>query len=308
MSQTPEITIIGYDCGWGCRDWGCEDGPAAINGNAIAEGLMARGARLASIELLNLKTLGDHDQIKNKKQALPVVIDCVTRLKDAVKRTIDTGKIPVVIGGDHTSAIGTWSAIVPACGAERNFGLIWLDAHLDAHTPTTSHQGKWGGWWHGMPIAALTGHGVPEFVTLGSAIPKLAPAHISMIGIRSFEYGEKTFIKNNKIRISMMDEVEKRGFESLFDEALARSIAETKGFGLSIDLDGFDPEDAPGVGTGETGGLKAIEVLETIKGIGRHPQFKGLEIAEFNPHNDKAGKTAKLITSLILSCFDNPDN
>ena len=154
-----------------------------------------------------------------------------------------------------------------------------------------------------MPIAALTGHGVPEFVTLGSPRPKLAPAHISMLGIRSFEYGEKTFVKNNKIRIYMMEEVEQRGFEQLFDESLARAVEETQGFGLSIDLDGFDPEDAPGVGTTESGGLSATDVLKTIRGVGRHPLFRGLEIAEYNPHNDKEDKTARLITSLIMSCF-----
>lgn len=301
-----DVAIIGYDSGWGCLDWGCEDGPSAIDVTAIRSGLLAQGVKLASCEALELKALGAHDQIKNKKQALPLVIESLNRLERKVKEALERNQIPVVIGGDHSSAIGTWSAIVSHYKAETNFGLIWLDAHLDAHTPTTSHQGKWGGWWHGMPVAALTGHGVPEFVTLGSPKPKLAPAHISMLGIRSFEWGEKTFVKNNKIRIYMADELEKRGFESLFDESLARAVRETQGFGLSIDLDGFDPQDAPGVGTTEEGGLKAADVLQTIKGVGRHPLFRGLEIAEFNPHNDKDGITSRLITSIIMSCFDVP--
>ncbi|MBI3441543.1 MAG: arginase [Proteobacteria bacterium] len=229
-----------------------------------------------------------------------------TRLANHVKRAIENQHIPVVIGGDHSSAIGTWAGAVSALNAQQNLGLIWLDAHLDAHTNETAHQGKWGGWWHGQPVSALLGYGLPELQNVGGSAPKISPQHMSIIGVHSFEQGEEEFIKRHNIRVYYLDEVEKRGFKAVYEEALQRATSGTKGFGVTIDLDCFDPQEAPGVGAAENKGLRAAEVLPIIQSVARHPSFKALEIAEFNPHKDENGKTRALLEKIIENVFAEP--
>ncbi len=303
--QTPPrvAEIIGYDSGWGCGNYLCEDGPYALRADQIMHRLRALGVTAKWRGPLGLKFLGRHDQLKTKEMTLPIVSETLTRLFNCIKESIDKKHIPIVIGGDHTSAAGTWSGVASALRAEGNFGLIWLDAHLDAHTYETSKYGKWGGWWHGQPVSALLGHGLPQLTGLGGMKQKLSPEHISMIGIHSFEPQEDAFVKKHNIRVYGLDEVRQRGFKTVYAEALRRATAGTSGFGLSIDLDCFDPADAPGVGTAENEGLDPAEVLPIIKAAARHPLFKALEIAEFNPHNDKNGKTRALIEDIIGSVF-----
>jgi arginase len=302
-SEALKADIIGYDSGWGCRDYHCEDGPFAVAADQILHRLRHLGVDAKWRGPLGLKFLGKHQTFNTKEKTLPLVVEGLRRLFNHVKHAVENKTVPVVIGGDHASAIGTWSGAVSALQAQGNFGLIWLDAHLDAHTNETSKAGKWGGWWHGQPVSALTGQGLPQFTTLGGVTPKIAPKHISMIGIHSFEPEEKEFVDKNGIRVYYLDEVQQRGFKTVFEEALLRATEGTAGFGLTVDLDSFDPTDAPGVGTPEPGGLQAVEVLPIIRGLARHSLFKALEIAEFNPHNDRDGKTAGLISKIIENVF-----
>lgn len=295
--------IIGFDSGWGCGDFGCEDGPSALAVDTILHALSLQDIEAEWRGALGLKFLGAHAELTTKEKTLPVVLQSLRRLSRHVQDSVVRGSIPVVIGGDHSSAIGTWSGVVAGCGAHRNFGLIWLDAHLDAHTYATSNQGKWGGWWHGQPVTALTGHGLPAFLNIGGGAQKISPQHLSLIGIHSFEPAEAEYVQKHNIRVYYLDEVKKRGFKAVFDESLARATTGTAGFGLTVDLDSFCAKDAPGVGTAEGDGLVADEVLPILKSIAHHPDFKALEIAEFNPHKDVNGITARLIERLLSSIF-----
>lgn len=306
QKENPHIDVIGYDSGWGCRNYKCEDGPASVAADEIIHALTRHGCTVNWLGALGLKFLGHHEDFTKKEETLPLVIEGLRRLEQRVSLSVANDRVPVVIGGDHASAIGTWSGTVAGCGAYDNFGLIWLDAHLDAHTYETSYQGKWGGWWHGQPVTALTGNGLPAFTQLGGARRKISPAHISIIGPHSVEPAEVEYAQKQGIRVYFLEEVQQRGFKAVFAEAFARATEGTAGFGLSIDLDGFRPEDAPAVGTAEEHGLVAAEVLPIIKNTGRHPLFRALEIAEFNPHNDYNGKTRMLITALMDSIFAPP--
>jgi len=302
-NQKLKVEIIGYDSGWGCRDYGCEDGPAAAPTERIMHTLHHFGVEAKWRGTLSIKFLGRHDEHATKEETFPLVLEGIRRLHNHVRHAVENQYTPIVIGGDHSSAIGTWSGIVSALGAEENFGLIWIDAHLDAHTEETSHQGKWGGWWHGQPLTALLGHGLPAFKGIGGGAQKLSPEHISIIGVHSFEPAEEEFVRKNGIRVYFLDEVKKRGFAAVYAEALARATKGTAGFGMTVDLDCFDPDEAPGVGTHEKDGLSPAEVLPVLHGTAWHPLFRGLEIAEFNPHRDKGGRTAELLKKIIDNVF-----
>lgn len=296
------LDIILYDCGWGCRDYGCQDGPHAAQLDQAMEKL-PRDFSVIYTDL-HLRDLDDRSRFKNKHETFDHTVTSVTRLAERCYTDTKNNVLPIVVGGDHSSAIGTWSGVVSALEMEDNFGLIWIDAHMDAHTPETSEQGKWGGWWHGMPVAAITGEGAPEFTDLVTKKRKLKAEHIVLIGIRSFEPGEEDYIKAHGIKCYMAEEVKARGFQTIYDEAIAYIQQNCRGFGVSIDLDGFDPEDAPGVGTPEKNGVRAEKALNAFKGLGRHPDFHGLEIVEYNPHNGLDGRTRGLIHDLIKTFFE----
>lgn len=301
------IEIIGYDSGWGCRDYKCEDGPHQIRIDRILHDLSHLGHKARWNGTLGLRSLGNHDELNDKEKTLPLVSQGLHRLNNMVGLAVEKGHVPVVIGGDHASAIGTWSGTTTKLDACENFGLIWIDAHLDAHTPETAHEGKWGGWWHGMPLAALTGNGESALTHVGNQKKKINPQHISVIGLRSFEPSEKAYAKKHGINVYTIEDVKKRGFGTIWAEAVTRATTNTRGFGLSIDLDGFDPADAPGVGTREPNGLRAADVLPIISGLGQNDAFKALEIVEFNPHNDVGDATNHLIERLISSIFQSSD-
>lgn len=297
------IDIIGYDCGWGSGDFRCEDGPAHIAADNLLHALRQLEAQATWKGPLGLKNLGNHAAADTKEKTLPFILESLGRLYQSVSAAIENNRVPLVIGGDHSSAIGTWSGVAAATKSLGRFGLIWIDAHLDCHTYETSWQGKFGGWWHGQPVAALTGHGLQSLTSIGGIQPKISPAHIAMIGVHSFEPAEEAFIKKHNIRVYSLRDVEQRGFAAVFAEALDRVTQGTDGFGMTIDLDAFRPEDAPGVGAAENTGLCATSVLPIIEGVGRHPSFRALEIAEFNPHKDIDRKTARLVEKLAAAVF-----
>ena len=192
----------------------------------------------------------------------------------------------VVFGGDHSCAIGTWSGVSSAIKDYGDLGLIWIDAHLDSHTPESSPSGN----LHGMPVAHLLGHGNKELSSILGKFPKLRPENLVFVGIRSFEDPEVELLNSLGVRIFYDDEVQKRGISDVMNEAIERVSLKTYGFGMSVDLDGFKIEDAPAVGTPEAGGISSGEFLKFIK---THPMEKLLvtEIVEFLPERDDETKT-----------------
>lgn len=305
MQQDNQLTldIIGYDSGWGCGDYRCEDGPYKIPYDQIIARLAAQGVNTRWHAPLGIKHLAHHDDVATKDQSLPLLVEGLKRLAQRTDTSAQSRHIPLVIGGDHAAAMGTWPNIIKARKARENFGLIWIDAHLDCHTYETSSEGKWGGWWHGQPIPALMGYGLQPLTEIGGRGPKISPQHVSIIGAHSFEPSEKAFVERHGIRVYYLEEVEKRGFKAVFAEALARARGGTEGFGLSIDLDGFSAQDAPGVGTREDAGIMASDALPALAGLGHLPDFCGLEIVEYNPHKDIDGKTAQLVVELTARIF-----
>jgi arginase len=171
--------------------------------------------------------------------------------------------------------------------------LIWIDAHMDAHTPETSESGR----LHGMPLACLLGYGDPALTGIANGT-RLPPANVCLIGIRSFERGEAALLHRLGVRVYPMREVKQRGFETVFREAREIACQGTAGYGVSVDLDAIDPLEAPGVGSPVGGGLSAADVVNAFKQHAGDPALRGLEIVEYNPYLDCDAQTIALVPAV----------
>jgi arginase len=172
-----------------------------------------------------------------------------------------------------------------------------MDAHLDAHTERTTPSMN----PHGMSAAVLLGHGTPEFLAVGGGA--LRPEHLCYIGIRSYELAEWALLRRLGVRIFYIEEVRERGLAAVMREAVEIATHGTRGFGLTIDLDGFDPADVPGVGLPVADGLRGVEVTTALRGIARDPRLRALEIVEYAPALDREQRTAQLVIDLLCSAL-----
>ncbi len=283
--------VIGAALGEGAQIIGTKQGPAYCDHQHLVQTLAKNGISLSWLETLTSNL--------EKKSALEIVQDFCQRLAQKTAALKKQGEYALVIGGDHSVAIGTWSGVTSALNAEQNFGLIWIDAHMDAHTfETTPSQAI-----HGMPVATLLGHGDSYLTRLSSLQAKIAPQHLVLIGVRSYEVGEAKLLRDHQVKIFYMEEVKARGFASVWQEAMSYLQKQVASFGISIDLDGFDPTIAPGVGSPEQDGLMSAEVFPCLEGIAWDPNCEGIEIVEFNPERDKNDATYQLIQQLIYTMF-----
>ncbi|WP_172822831.1 arginase [Paramagnetospirillum marisnigri] len=268
------MTILGVGCGLGARDGGCADGPRALRRGGMGERLRGLTEDLHCLELQ--APLGDAQTV------IPRLADHLATL---VAKECGRGRFPIVIGGDHSCAMGTWAGLRQAHGAA--FRLIWIDAHMDLHTPDTSPSGA----LHGMPLACLLGLGPPG---LARHPPVLTGTEVTLMGVRSWEPEEEARTSRHGIRVMGMAELKRLG--------LAAALAEATGpgdFGISLDLDAIDPADAPGVGTPAPGGIRADELLDALAPLLASPRCIGLEIAEYNPHHDIDQRTAALVETIV---------
>lgn len=288
MSMRP-IEIIGFASGLGARNPGCAAGPDSMAQSSLVPSLQQQACDIAWRTILRPAAASS---------PLAGIQALCTSLAQEVGATINDGKLPLVIGGDHSCAIGTWSGAAQRFREQGPLGLIWIDAHMDSHTPETSLSGS----IHGMPLAALLGYGAPELVDIGSFSPKILPAHLCLIGIRSFESGEADLLRRLGVRIFFMDEIKQRGIAAVMAEALAIAQHGTVGFGISIDLDAFNPKESPGVGTPVRHGLHHLALDKALAGIMHHPRLVALELAEYNPRRDRNQLSLKL-TANLLSAF-----
>lgn len=208
------------------------------------------------------------------------------------------GDFPLVIGGDHSLAAATWRGIGRALGQAP--ALLWIDAHLDAHTPITSPSGN----LHGMPVAALLGEG--DSLLSGVAGPPLLPDAVVLLAGHSYEAAELVLLRKLGVSVHLLSEVRPQGLGALIDEACCRFG--DRPWGISLDIDAVDPFHAPGVSTPAPGGLCPDELLTALSGICQRPGCVALEIAEFNPTKDKAGQTRRLIEAICRAAFTESDS
>ncbi len=274
------IRIFGVRSGVGGRDPGASRGADSLRAAGLAERLQAGGLDAQWGETFEtLPSLGSDPGAAMAKLA--------PQLAHAVNAAIGERAFPLVIGGDHSCAVGTWSGVAAAHRAHGALGLLWIDAHLDSHTPQTSHTGL----IYGMPLAALLGHGEHAFTDCLMPGAKVLPQHVCVLGARSYEPEERALLDRIGVRVIGMEEIARRGVDAALAEAVVIVGRAPAGYGITLDLDVIDPRDAPGVGTPAPGGVRAAALLAALAGIASDPRLRALEIAEYNPRRDHNGVT-----------------
>jgi arginase len=231
---------------------------------------------------------------------LSEIVKCCKRLRGRVEQILDEGAFPLVVGGDHSIAVGTVAAISSwHLRRSEQIGLIWFDAHGDMNTPATSPSGN----IHGMPCAAVLGRGAPELVNLGERTPMVDPRKAVIVGVRDLDQFERDEIKSVGVKVFTMRDVDILGMNEVMRRAIAIATDGTAGFHLSFDMDGTDPTVAPGVGTPVLGGTNLRESHLVMEHACESGKLLGLEVTEINPILDERNKTAEFAVQLVLSAM-----
>lgn len=287
VRRPSSIRIFGVRSGLGGRDPGAVAAADTLQAAGLSAHLGAGGADVDWGEILCTARRDAGDPTAAMARLNP-------KIAAAVRDARLQGHRPLVIGGDHSCAVGTWSGVHAATRQRGALGLLWVDAHLDSHTPETSHTGL----IYGMPLAALLGHGDAPFTECLNAGPKLLPRHVCVFGARSYEPEERALLDRIGVRVIGMAEIERRGVEAAMREALAIVRGAEGGYGITIDMDALDPRDAPGVGTPAPGGLRAAQLVPALRPVGADAGLRALEICEYNPGRDRRGITQRNLFAL----------
>ncbi|WP_200411700.1 arginase [Virgibacillus salexigens] len=292
-----KISIIGVPMDLGQSRRGVDMGPSALRyAGAIEklEELKYQIHDLGDIPIIRPdKPITDHDsKLKNLKQ----VVEANQRLSEMVDQEVTKGHFPLIFGGDHSIAIGSLAGISKHYD---NLGVIWYDAHGDLNSSETSPSGN----IHGMPLAVSLGIGDDKLTAIGDYVPKVKPENIVIIGARSLDLGERELIRNKGIQVYTMHEIDRLGMPAVMEEAIGYLQNRTDGVHLSLDLDGLDPSEAPGVGTPVIGGITYRESHLAMEMLEESSMLTSAEFVEVNPILDEKNKTATVAVGLMGSLF-----
>jgi arginase len=295
-----KIRVIGVPLDLGQSRRGVDMGPSAVR----VAGLEARLEELGhvvedagniAVAIAEQKTAGN----PHAKYLKEITATCVKQA-ELVLKTLEAGKVPLVLGGDHSVAAGTVSGVAEFYRRQnQKIGLIWIDAHTDINTPESSPSGN----VHGMPLAAIMGLGPPELANVLNFSPKVSPENCVLVGVRDIDAIEKENVRRAGIAAFTMRDIDERGMRTVMEEALKIAGRGTAGYHVSLDMDWVDPEDAPGVGTPVRGGATYREAHLAMEIIADHGRMLSFEIVEVNPVIDEHNRTADLAVELALSAF-----
>ncbi len=294
-----KIHIIGVPMDLGAGRRGVDMGPSAIRIAGVAEKLRALGHVVTDEGDIPIKP-PELQKIRNDNlKYLPEIVRACTLLAGKIEKTISTGGFPLVLGGDHSIAIGSIAGIAAMCRKQKKrLGVLWIDAHGDLNTPDTTPSGN----IHGMPLAASLGLGAIELTSVGGDFKKLTPQDVVLIATRDLDDGERKLIKNLGINIFTMEEIDKHGMSMV----MARALRKLKGVDhlhVSFDLDAVDPQVSPGVGTPVKGGLNYREAHLIMETLNQSGTMSSLEVVEANPILDNRNQSAEFAVELIQSGF-----
>ena len=298
---TRQIRVLGVPLDMGASRRGVDMGPSAMRVAGLEARLESLGHHVidsgnVEVDIAETQNVGEPNA-----RYLKQIADTCTRTSTAVCKTLEEGMTPLVLGGDHSIAVGTVSGVSEFYRRQnQKIGVIWIDAHSDINTPDTSPSGN----VHGMPLAALLGLG-PELLTnIGGFAPKIAPENTVLVGVRDIDAAERANIRRAGMgEVYTMRDIDERGMRAVMEEALRAAGRGTAGYHISLDMDWIDPEDAPGVGTPVRGGATYREAHLAMEIIADHGRMVSFEIVEVNPVIDEHNRTADLAVELACSAF-----
>ncbi len=290
-----DVAIIGAELDLGAGRRGVDMGPSAIRYAGLGDRISAIGITVTDLGNVDAALPETVAAGSERARFLAEIKAACERIADQVARAADEGLVPLVLGGDHSIALGTVGGMAHRSGAG---GALWFDAHGDLNTPETTPSGN----VHGMPLAAVLGRATDGFQSDAWPLPALDPTRVSLIGVRSLDEGERRVVRELGLAVFTMSEIDRRGVEEVVREALAR--AEGAAFvHVSLDMDVVDPDVAPGVGTPVRGGLSYREAHLAMELVSESGLLDSMEIVEVNPILDRMNETAALAVELAASAL-----
>lgn len=295
-----DLHIIGVPMDLGAGRRGVDMGPQAIRVAGLGSRAAALGYRVRDRGNIFVEQPERLRDASDRARYLEEIAAASVRLAEKTREVLDEGGTPVVLGGDHSIAIGSVSGVAAHYRErEERVGIIWLDAHADMNTPDTTGSGN----IHGMPLACVMGRGPRELTGIFDFAPKVEPKNVALIGIRDIDAGERSLIKELGVRAFTAREMDERGMSSIMDEAIAIASDGTAGYHVTLDVDFIDPRFAPGVGTPVPGGATYRESHLAMEHVADDGRMVSLEFAELNPIFDVRNQSAEVGVELLLSAL-----
>jgi arginase len=293
-----KIRIIGVPMDLGQSRRGVDMGPSALRVAGLQARIKQLGHTVEDIGNVSVKQAEEqHYGVKNAKYLNEIAETC-RGVAEITERTLADGFLPIVLGGDHSIAVGSLTGVSSHFRKKgQRIGYIWLDAHGDMNTPETSPSGN----VHGMPLASIIGYGATELVDLLDFKPKVEPRNVSLVGVRDLDSRERRLIKESGVHVFTMRDIDERGMREVMTEAIRIASDDTGGLAVSLDMDFVDPSDAPGVGTPVQGGVTYRESHYAMEMLADSDAMVSLEVVEINPVIDEHNMTALLGVELVLS-------
>ncbi|MCI3922391.1 arginase [Paenibacillus sp. TRM 82003] len=294
--HTKHISLIGVPIDLGADRRGVDMGPSALRCAGLIDRLESIGCVVHDEEDLVVRrprSYGEHGASLKYLDEIARVCDALQR---EVDRAIEADRFPLVVGGDHSLAFGTIAGVLQR---RQNIGVIWFDAHGDLNTDETTPSGN----IHGMSLAVALGLGHPTLTAIGGADKRVDPSKVVIVGARSIDEGERELIKRLGIKVFTMHDIDRLGMTRVMEETIRIVTDGTEGVHLSLDVDGLDPEDAPGVGTPVIGGMTYREGHLAMELLCEANCVISADLVEVNPILDHMNKTAKVAVGLMASLF-----
>ena len=298
---TRHIRVLGVPLDMGASRRGVDMGPSAMRVAGLEARLEALGHQVTDggnilVEIAETQAFGSQNA-----RYLKQIAETCTHTAEAVLKTLEDGMTPLVLGGDHSLAVGSISGVAEFYRRQhQKIGVLWIDAHSDINTPDTSPSGN----VHGMPLASLLGLGPEALTKIFGYAPKICPENTVLVGVRDVDAAERANIRRAGLtEVYTMRDIDERGMRTVMEEALRAAGRGTAGYHVSLDMDWIDPEDAPGVGTPVRGGATYREAHLAMEIIADHGRMASFELVEVNPVIDEHNRTADLAVELACSAF-----
>ncbi|MEO5922701.1 MAG: arginase [Bryobacteraceae bacterium] len=289
------IAVIGAPMDLGAGRRGVDMGPSALRIARLYDRLTELGYVVEDLGNVAVDQPESLPSGADNARYLKQIAHTCARLADMVEQAIERSTVPVVLGGDHSIAVGT----IAGLARKKKIGVIWIDAHADMNTPESSPSGN----VHGMPLACCIGKGPVELTGLAGHVPMVNPANVAIVGLRSVDEMERLNVRGTGVHAFTMRDIDELGMPAVIRQAMHVASEGTDGFHVSFDMDSVDPVEAPGVGTPVPGGLTYREAHLAMELICDSRLMTSVEVVEVNPVMDVANRTALLAVELVLSAL-----